>query len=227
MRIRLIISEPDSANSSTIGCSVETAKLDAAPHNCSRSAPTEAANASSPTSTIEVGIGVAFEMLDLARAADNASAVMLKRASRDTPAKPRTVGDQRRRHAERDHVSQRIELAPHGRAFLAPARHAPVEHIETPAPPAPSAQANAPTPQTALPSVNQSARWNSRIIGEAFGGRSHGCIMKRWPRAPPELRACIRTSIPAIARRTAPRHGRDLSSGHSRQAANRLACVFH
>src|SRR5690606_7367203 len=85
MRIRLIISEPDKANSNTIGCSVKPPKRTTPPHSCSPKAPCHAASAIRATSTIDVGMGVPSKYLTLSPPSDMASAVTLNRASRETP----------------------------------------------------------------------------------------------------------------------------------------------
>ena len=83
--MRLIISEPESANSSTSGCSVPPAICQAPPHSAGPTAPVPAATHSRPTNTMEVGIGVPSKYATLPEPAYSASAVTLKRASRDTP----------------------------------------------------------------------------------------------------------------------------------------------
>ena len=106
------------------------------------------------------------------------------------------------RDAERDHVGERVELAAQRGGLLAPTCDAAVEHVEDErredqragrvdvrARP-PSArytmlENSAPVPQTALPSVNQSAMWKPRIIEKRLAGsvgthsfQSRGCAAR-------------------------------------------------
>src|SRR4051794_6978214 len=85
MRMRLIISEPEIANSSDSGWNVKPAIFTAPNQRSSLMAPIAAATAIMHTSAKDVGIGVPSKYFTLPVPADISSAVTLYRARRDTP----------------------------------------------------------------------------------------------------------------------------------------------
>ena len=77
MRMRLTMSEPETANSSTIGCSVKPASTTCPNQRDSPNAFREAAANINITSSSDVGMGVPSNYSTLPEPSDSASAVML------------------------------------------------------------------------------------------------------------------------------------------------------
>ena len=144
MWMRLIISEPDAANSSASGCSVKPASVQVPNHNRSPTAPSAAPAVNTHHESERRRNRRSLEVLDLPRAfrqrlRGHVVAREPRHAARDEIGQDDSVvrtlqaagiAEHGGRGAERDHVRERIELAAERGGLLAPACDAAVEDVE-------------------------------------------------------------------------------------------------